>query len=392
MATIVDGKKRIPFMRGMLVHYLIQRGFAQEEARQIANAVRDSLGKQKDVSRKDMVRLVEKLVAKEHGERLVGDLVFWERLPTTITVERKKGSRPFSKELLSHSIQATGLAPDQAYKVAQTIESHLIDQRRQRVSHAELEELTAELLAKYHDDSYAERYHLWRAWGDLDRPLIILIGGASGVGKTTLAIALANLLDIPRVVATDDIRQVMRLTLSAELMPALHCSSYTAWKEIPEANISSSEDPVIVGYREQTRVVSVGVRAILSRCIEENASVIIDGVHLIPDFLELEAFAKAAFLIPFCLELSERQAYEERFAKRASESPARAMHKYLSHLDNILKIQAHIVESCAARGIPAIDSSVENLPGAAVMVIGEYLQEHEEMKKVLANGQKKKKG
>ncbi|MEC7227359.1 MAG: hypothetical protein VXW00_10855, partial [Candidatus Latescibacterota bacterium] len=46
MATIIDGKTRIPFMRGMLVHHLIQRGVEHGEARDIANAVRNLLGKQ----------------------------------------------------------------------------------------------------------------------------------------------------------------------------------------------------------------------------------------------------------------------------------------------------------------------------------------------------------
>ena len=41
MATIIDGKTRIPFMRGMLVHHLIQRGVAHGEARDIANAQRE---------------------------------------------------------------------------------------------------------------------------------------------------------------------------------------------------------------------------------------------------------------------------------------------------------------------------------------------------------------
>ena len=40
MATIIDGKKRIPFRRGMLTLYLINRGFAYEEADELANAVR----------------------------------------------------------------------------------------------------------------------------------------------------------------------------------------------------------------------------------------------------------------------------------------------------------------------------------------------------------------
>ena len=375
-------------MRGMLVHYLIERGFSHEDARAVANAVRASLGKVELVRKKDMVQLVNKAIRKEFGRYEAGDLIFWERQPTTIIVERKSGARPFSKELLSGSIQASGLRPDQSYEIAQTIEARLIDQRRQRIAHWELEELTAELLEKSFDKSSAERYRLWRAWGDVDKPLIILIGGASGVGKTTLAIALANLLNIPRVVATDDLRQVMRLTLSRELVPALHVSSYTAWKVVPAAG---HQDAVVAGFREQAHSVCVGVRAIISRCIEENTSVIIDGVHLISDMLDLERYADDAFITPICLGLSGRDAFEDRFAQRASEAPSRSVHRYMEHLDEILKIQDYLIETSAAHGIPVIaTTSVESLTSEVAMVISEQLQEQEEIRKALSSARKKR--
>ena len=155
-------------MRGMLVHYLIERGFSYEDARAVANAVRSSLGKVEFVRKKDMEQLVNNAIRKGFGTHEVGDLIFWERQPTTIIVERKSGSRPFSKELLSDSIQASGLAPDQSYEIARTIETRLIDQRRQHIAHWELEDLTAELIEKSFDESFAERYRLWRAWGDVD--------------------------------------------------------------------------------------------------------------------------------------------------------------------------------------------------------------------------------
>ena len=368
-------------MRGMLVHYLIERGFSYEDARAVANAVRASLGKAESVRKKDMVQLVNSAIRKGFDTHEVGDLIFWERQPTTIIVERKSGSRPFSKELLSDSIQASGLAPDQSYEIAQTIEARLIDQRRQHIAHWELEDLVAELIEKSFDKSFAERYRLWRAWGDVDKPLIILIGGASGVGKTTLAIALANLLDIPRVVATDDLRQVMRLTLAQELVPALHTSSYTAWKVVPATD---HQDAVVAGFREQARSVCVGVKAIISRCIEENTSVIIDGVHLISDMLDLEGYAGDAFITPVCLELPGRAAFEDRFARRASEAPSRSAHRYMEHLEDILKIQNYLIETSAAHGIPVITTtSVEGLTSEVAMVVSEQLQEQEEIRKAL---------
>ena len=375
-------------MRGMLVHYLIERGFSYEDARAVANAVRASLGKVESVRKKDMVQLVNSAIRKGFDTYEVGDLIFWERQPTTIIVERKSGSRPFSKELLSDSIQASGLAPDQSYEIARTIEARLIDQRRQHIAHWELEDLVAELIEKSFDKSFAERYRLWRAWGDVDKPLIILIGGASGVGKTTLAIALANLLDIPRVVATDDLRQVMRLTLAQELVPALHTSSYTAWKVVPA---TGHQDAVVSGFREQASSVCVGVKAIISRCIEENTSVIIDGVHLISDMLDLDGYAGDAFITPVCLELPGRDAFEDRFAQRASEAPSRSAHRYMEHLEDILKIQDYLIETSAAHGIPVITTtSVEGLTSEVAMVVSEQLQEQEEIRKALRASRKKR--
>ena len=375
-------------MRGMLVHYLIERGFSYEDARAVANEVRASLGKVELVRKKDMVQLVNRAIRKGFGKYEAGDLIFWERQPTTIIVERKSGSRPFSKELLSDSIQASGLPPDQSYEIARAIEARLIDQRRQHIAHWELEALAAELIEKSFDKSFAERYCLWRAWGAVDKPLIILIGGASGVGKTTLAIALANLLDIPRVVATDDLRQVMRLTLAQELMPALHASSYTAYKVVPAAG---HLDAVVAGFREQARSVCVGVKAIISRCIEENTSVIIDGVHLISDMLDLEGYAGDAFITPVCLELPGRDAFENRFAQRASEAPSRSAHRYMEHLEDILKIQDYLIETSAAHGIPVITTtSVESLTSEVSMVVSEQLQEQEEIRKALSAFRKKR--
>ena len=375
-------------MRGMLVHYLIERGFGYEDARAVANEVRASLGKVELVRKKDMVQLVNRAIRKGFGKYEAGDLIFWERQPTTIIVERKSGSRPFSKELLSDSIQASGLPPDQSYEIARAIEARLIDQRRQHIAHWELEALAAELIEKSFDKSFAERYCLWRAWGDVDKPLIILIGGASGVGKTTLAIALANLLDIPRVVATDDLRQVMRLTLAQELMPALHASSYTAYKVVPA---TGHLDAVVAGFREQARSVCVGVKAIISRCIEENTSVIIDGVHLISDMLDLEGYAGDAFITPVCLELPGRDAFENRFAQRASEAPSRSAHRYMEHLEDILKIQNYLIETSAAHGIPVITTtSVESLTSEVSMVVSEQLQEQEEIRKALSAFRKKR--
>ncbi len=371
MATIVDGKKRIPFMRGMLVHHLLQRGFDHDEAYGIADEVRTEVRRRKEVERGQILDLLASLLERDHPDRPLGNLLFWEPSPTTITVDRDAGPRPFSRELLSHSIQAAGLSPDRSYELARTVEEHLLDKRTGRIGHGELENLVQEVILERCGESSAELYRTWRDWRDLDQPLVILIGGATGVGKTTLAVSLANVLDIPRVVATDDIRQILRLTLARDFMPSIHDSSYDA----EAADIQDGLDPVVTAFHEQSRVVGVGVRAIMSRCIEENASAIIDGVHLLPGVSRWKAFEENAIIVPICLALTDREAYETRFAKREVQAPARTPRKSLSDLDRILRIQEHILRGCEDEDVPVIEmTAVEEPTQAAVLAVVERLR------------------
>ncbi len=361
----------------MLELFLIQRNFSHEEAHETANAVREGLSKTDEISKNKFVELVGQLIHQRYGERSLGDLVFWDPLPSEIIVEGLAGERVWDQETLSRSLQTSGLSTDQAHRLAQIIETDLIETRTQRISTSKLEELAAAKLAEKYDATYADRFLVWRRWSQSNRPLFILIGGAPGVGKTSLAVSLANVLDIPRVVATDDIRQIMRQILAAELMPIIHQSSYTAWTELPPGSLQGGS-AVIAGYREQVDKINVGVQAILKRCLEESTSVIIDGVHLLPDFIDPSQYDDSANLVNLCLAVSEQEAYKERFTGRARQAPARGSHKYLANLDHILEIQAHVLERCARHKVPVIDMvTLDDATREAVLVVGQYLSQQE---------------
>src|SRR2546429_8260001 len=117
---------------------------------------------------------------------------------------------PYSKGLMASSIMATGLAPSRAYEVAERIEEELLAAARYQLTLAELRDEAARVLGVLVGDRYAKTYLKWQAVEELELPLIILIGGATGVGKSTIATQLAARLGITRIFSTDAVRQVMR--------------------------------------------------------------------------------------------------------------------------------------------------------------------------------------
>lgn len=62
--------------------------------------------------------------------------------------------------------------------------------------------------------------------------MIILLGGTSGTGKSTLSALIAEQFNIKNVISTDHIRHIMRNFTSKEDSPVLFASTYDAWKYV----------------------------------------------------------------------------------------------------------------------------------------------------------------
>lgn len=358
MAVIIDNKKRIPFLRGMLTHYLIEHSFTFEEAYEVADSVRSALSKMEEISRSDALKLISKSVSDLYGERAFGDGVFWEPGGREIIVEDSQGRHPFSRARVSHSLTLAGVDDSRAYEIAEDMLSNFRGEGRHIVSSDDVRESAQGLLREAGGKLVAERYACWHAFKNADPPrsIIILLGGTSGVGKTSVAVALASLLKISRVASTDEIRQVMRLMVSQDLMPTLHKSSYAAWESFPQVSVEGS-DPLIPAFHEQANRVCVGVRATIERALEEGASLVIDGVHLLPEVLDLKPYKGQATFVFANLHISDVKQYRERFRQRGKQASFRPQHRYLKYMKEIQKLQTHILEMGEANKVPAIENT-----------------------------------
>ena len=355
-----DAGHRRPFMRGIMVHSLMARGVSFEQANQTANAVRERLRPHGVVTKEEILREVRDLLGEEPFR---GDPHL--PLPIDITIHGKGKGEPFSKGVLSQSLLAAALDPHDAFDVARGIERELVLRGVREIDRTELRSLAFETLGRRIGPEAAERYLVWRRYQDPERPVILLLGGAAGVGKTSIALEVAHRLGIGRVLSTDSIRQIMRLTLSPEIAPALHGSSYDAWTLMPPE--AQGDDPVIGGFRAQAGIVSVGVRASMDRAVAENASTVIDGVSVVPGLIDLQAYEGIAEVIFLVVATLDPEAYANRFASRAADERRRSAHRYLEHLDAILRIQDHLLEAAERHGIPIVDN--DSFDRAVLLVI-----------------------
>jgi 2-phosphoglycerate kinase len=343
-----DGRRR-PFMRGIMVHSLMERGVSFEDAYRAANEIRQRLRGRTLVAKEELAKSLREILGHAAFDEGRG------RLPEAIHVTGHGKGLPFSKGILSQSLLAAALEPNDAFDVAREIERELVARGIREVDRRDLRRLTYEILARQAGQQAADRYLVWRRYQEPDKPVVILLGGTSGVGKTSLAVEVAHRLGIARVLSTDAIRQIMRITLSPELVPALHASSYDAYKRLPRG--SGPLDPVIEGFQAQAATVAVGIRASLDRAVAENASLVVDGVSVVPGLLLPEAYADLAYVIFLVVGTLDEEALRNRFAARAIGEKERAAHRYLENFEAICKIQDHFLELAERYDVPIVDNS-----------------------------------
>jgi len=253
---------------------------------------------------------------------------------------------PYSKGLMARTLTAVGVPTMRAHDLARRVEEDL---RARGETVADLDRI--EELAE--DDAAMGRLRRYFALRELDLPVIVLLGGATGTGKSTVATELAYRLGITRVTSTDFIRQTMRAFFSAEFMPSVHYSSFEARLALTRAEEEESGDAAILGFLDQTRNVVVGVQAALERAATEHWSTVLEGVHLVPGMVATDY--PGAFVVQCVVAIEDENLHRSHFWVRDySTEGLRPLDKYLDSLPQIRQIQDYLVERAHRFDVPVI--------------------------------------
>jgi len=268
---------------------------------------------------------------------------------------------PYSKGLMARALMGGGIAAERAYELASRVEIDLVSRGEHAVDFERLEELAVESLGAEEGPRAVRRLRRYRELQQLDLPIILLVGGATGTGKSTVATEAAHRLGITRVTSTDFVRQTMRAFFSEEFMPSIHYSSFEA--------AAAGEGDVLAGFLDQTRNVLVGVRAALDRALHEGWSVVLEGVHLVPGMVP--SSIEGALLVHCVLAVPDEEVHASNFWVRDAVSEGlRPVQKYLDALADIRLVQDFLVERALREGVPVVENGhVEQAIAAVIELV-----------------------
>ncbi len=258
--------------------------------------------------------------------------------PETVVVHKGHGL-PYSKGLMAQALSAIALSQERAFELARLIERRLADRGQAEIEVVELDALVEQVLVAEEGETAAARYRRWRRLDRLDRPLVVLIGGTTGVGKSTLATMLAAQLGVNRVIATDVIRQVLRAFFTQEAMPTVHGSAF--------------EMGGIAGYRDQAERVGTGINAIVERAAAEGKPVVVEGVHVVPGGVHPRVRERCV-LVEALVVVEDPELHRGHFSLRPGSRPA---DRYLDHFEEIRRLQDHLWERARSERVAIVDNA-----------------------------------
>jgi len=356
-----EDQNQVPFLRGILTRSLQRSGLTFEQAHDLANTIRDDIEDRPLVTTGDIEHLVVKYLKRAKADHAIS-LYENRNMPYMLQVEADNGQfSAFSPSRYRTDLEAIGLTPDEALSIVDELSLHLLKRNKPDVTSKYIAKVTYRLLRKSKDlgKKVAHRWLVWRDFVYSGRPLVILIGGTAGCGKSTIATNVASRLEIARMQSTDMLREVMRTMISKKAEPILHKSSYSAWQELPD-EILESEDKnqrIYTGYCRQAEILSVAIKAVIHRALHERVSVIVEGVHFHPSLIKNIIDPGDALVVPIMLGVLKRKQLQSRIKGRSTNVPQRRAGRYLEHFESIWKLQTFLLSEADQANVPIISNT-----------------------------------
>lgn len=165
---------------------------------------------------------------------------------------------------------------------------------------------------------------------------VLLVGGASGVGKSTLTAALAQRYAVGTA-ETDDLLTAVRAVTSPTTHPLLHEPSTK----------SAAGDRAVQVQIDIARALQPAVRAVVSTHLDHGPPVILEGDYLLPGVLDDGRFGPSVRVV--FIHEPDRGQIAANLALREPGTPNQDARAHVSWL-----YSEHLRDEAAVRGIPIL--------------------------------------
>ncbi len=174
---------------------------------------------------------------------------------------------------------------------------------------------------------------------------VLLLGGASGAGKTAIAHRLARHFDLG-LTPVDDFQVLLETMTTPEQQPALHF-----WRTHPDPGSLSAEDIVAQGHSLR-QVMAVGLEAVIANHLDGQGPVLLEGDFISPTLAAQASFgglANAGRVRAIFLMEDDEQQLLANFLQREPAGGPQAKRARVSWLYG-----QHLKAECARLGLAAL--------------------------------------
>ena len=372
----------IPFLRGILVKSIVKTGLSFDDAYELAQTVRDTLDDDFEIDYQELSSITADLIEKKHGADF---RQAYEECPHTISesivVHTASKDMPFSSAILAYDLEAYGIDSSIAIYVSQAVLKQLNQYDYENINSPEINLLTYRCLRDDFNQEIADTFISWKAFEDSEKSLLLLIGGVTGVGKSTVSHEICYKLDIPQIQSTDMIREIIRAYLAPPFVPLLQYSSFEAFKAIPEVKskrgLFKKGPPVVEGFLSQLSILQPALQSSINRALQEENHMIIEGVHILPTEIDLAQAQDKAIIVPVMLANTSKSSLKKQLTRRGSEQIERPSGRYIDNLDHIWALQSYLLKTADNAEIPILtNTNIKETVNSVIALISENVTEH----------------
>lgn len=188
-----------------------------------------------------------------------------------------------SRFILSRMLMSVRIGQLEAIRLALRVKKKLVDANRLEVTQRELEEdfLFCLMRSRGFGDKYVGMFRMLRRFYHTRVPMMILILGPRRAGKSTIAMQLSERMNVPFVVQTDIIYELM----SGKSM------------------LDASDADLMETWADDCAVVQRGIVPEVLKVLKDGKGCIFEGMHVDPVFVMAQAQERGSSLVvPFLLQ------------------------------------------------------------------------------------------